>query len=375
VRRRVQETGITSQTPQIEGARLATLGGAPRQATLLNAQPSATGVDLAAGSLSGVSEGSTFALFADSTSAVRDGELPLATGTISAVDSFRAMLRLDKLPVKPLPTRLVARELQHSFGTAQMRVRVDALTPASKKAIADALVTSRVAKVAEPAQYVVSTTDTADSYAALLSLDKHKLTRLGAVADPGFGDGVRDALEKLAHVNALLALRTDPAKAGLLFCIDNDQTYDVYACPPGKGPKGRPELIVGQRAKVTVMQNGPTKRFVYVFGIDGSLGIDQVVPEPGTTEPELTAGKPNAYQVEPNSPGRYRFVTIATTEPIQGAALQQDRAGARDLAACPTALDRLLCAAASGTRDAKAARVGVWTAIVTEVDVWEATAP
>jgi hypothetical protein len=375
VRRRVAETGITSQTPQIEGERLATLGGTPRQATLLSATPSATGVDLAAGSLSGVSEGSIFALYADSTSAVRDGSVPLASGTISAVDSFRATLRLDTPAVKPLPARLVARELQHSFGTSQMRVRVDALTPASKKAIADALVTSRVARVAEPAQFVISTIDTADAYVALLSLDKRKLARLGAVADPGFGDTLRDALEKLAHVNALLALRTDPAKAGLTFCVDNDLTYDVYACPAGKGPKGRREIAVGKRAKVTVMQSGKTPRFVYVFGIDDALGVNQVVPEPGTTEPNLLPGKPNAYQAEPNSSGRYRFVTIATNEPIQGAALQQDRAGARDLAACPTALDRLLCAAASGTRDSKAARVGGWTAIVTEVDVSGETVP
>ena len=369
VRRRVQESGITSQVPQIEGQTLATLGGAPRAATLLPAEPGTAGVTLLAGRLSSVSAGSRYALFADSTSALREAAAPVATGMVSQVDDFRATIRLDGQPAQPLPARLVARELQHAFGVETMRVRIDTLTPASQKAIADALVTSRVAKVAEPAQYVVSTIDKADGRAALLSLDKWTLARLGPIGDAAFGDTLRDALEKLAHVNVLLALRTDPGKAAVTFCIDDDPDYDVYSCPPGKGEKGRREITVGKRAKIAVMQSGAQPRFVYVFGIDDALGIDQVVPEPGTTEPKLASGRPSWYPVEPNTSGRYRFVTIATDDPIQGAALQQDRAGARDIAACPTALDRLLCAAASGTTDAKAARVGGWTAIVTDVDV------
>jgi hypothetical protein len=54
--------------------------------------------------------------------------------------------------------------------------------------------------------------------------------------------------------------------------------------------------------------------------------------------------------MQPKSPGRYRFVTIATNDPMQGAS-------------------------ASDTPDAKAARVGEWAAIVTDVDVVGETAP
>jgi hypothetical protein len=70
-----------------------------------------------------------------------------------------------------------------------------------------------------------------------------------------------------------------------------------------------------------------------------------------------------------DSPGRYRFVTIATDTPIDAAALEQDGAGARDPAACRSALERLLCAAATGTRDPSAPRVGSWTATVSTADV------
>lgn len=375
VRRKVHEIGISSQTPQIEGRTLATLGGAGRTAALLAAQPSSGEVELQAGSLSSVTEGSIYALFADSTSALRESAEPLAKGTISRVDEFSATIRLDTAPAAPLPPRLVARELQHSFGVTQMRVRVDALTPGSQAAIAAALMTSRVAKIAEPARYIVSTTDKADRNAALVSLDKLTLARLGPIADPAFGDTLRGALEKLAHVNALLTLRTDPGMAAVSFCIDNDLDYDVFNCPAAKGQKGRRAIDVGKRAKITVMQTGTTPRFIYVFGIDDALGIHQVVPEPGTTEPRLEPGKPSWYPVEPKTRGRYRFVTVATTEPIQGAALQQEGADARDNAACPAALDRLVCAAAGGSGDSKTARVGGWTAIVTDVDVTGEAAP
>lgn len=369
VRRTVHESGISGQNPQIEGEKLATLGGAGRTATLLSAQPSAAGVELQAGGLSGVSMGSTYALFGDSTTALRDGAAPLAKGTVTGVDNFRATLTLEAPPAQSLPTRLIARERQHSFGATQMHVRIDTLTPSSRKVFADALVTSHVAIVAEPAQYIVSTADKADALGAILTLDKQTAVRLGPLADPGFGDTLRDAFEKLAHVNALLALRTDPTKTGVSFCIDNNLDYDVFNCPAPTGPKGRREIAVDKRAKITVTQTGAAPRYVYVFGIDDALGIDQVVPEPGTTDPPLQPGKPSWYPVEPNTSGTYRFVTIATTDPIQASALRQDRTGARDIGACPTALDRLLCAAASGARDPQAARVGTWTATVTDVIV------
>ncbi len=375
VRRVVQERGISAQTPQIEGETLATMGGAGRTTTLLSAQPGSVGVELQAGILSGVSVGSTYALFGDSTTALRDGAAALVTGTVSAVDNFRAMITLDAPPAQPLAARLVARERQHSFGATQMRVRIDALTPSSRQMIADALVTSHVAILAEPAQYIVSTTNTADTLGAILTPDKQIMVQLGELAAPGFGDQLRGVFEKLAHVNALLALRTDPTKTGVSFCIDNDLDYDVFSCPAPTGLKGRREIAVDKRAKITVTQTGTMPRYVYVFGIDDALGINQVVPEPGTTDPPLQPGKPSWYPVEPNTSGTYRFVTIATTDPIQGVALQQDRAGARDMAACSTTLDRLLCAAANGTRDSQVARVGTWTASVTNVVVKRGAAP
>ncbi len=352
VRRKVQESGIISQSPQIEGQVLATLGGATRTVTLLSAQPSADGVELLAGRLFSVSEGSTYAIFADSTSAIRDANAPLAKGVVTKVDSFRAAIRLDALPLEPLPARLVAREIQHAFGVTQLRVRIDALKPGSQKAIAQALAASRVATVAEPAQYVVSTIDRADQIAALLSLDKRTLERLGATADPEFANRLQGSLEKLARVSALLAQRTDPRMAAVTICVNNDVHYDVFSCPPPNGPKGRRVIEEGKVAKVTVTQTGPTPRYVYVFAIDDAQEITQIVPEPGATDPPLEPGKPNWYAFTPKPTSNYRLVTIASDEPIKDSAPSRESASS-----------------------ANAGRLGGWTAIVTDVDVMRAEVP
>jgi len=66
-------------------------------------------------------------------------------------------------------------------------------------------------------------------------------------------------------------------------------------------------------------------------------------------------------------PGLYRFVTITSATPIRADSFQQSGNSARDLAACVSPLERLLCAAGEGMRDVGVSSVGAWSAQVETV--------
>jgi hypothetical protein len=123
---------------------------------------------------------------------------------------------------------------------------------------------------------------------------------------------------------------------------------------------------------VTVNNEGDKPLHFYVFGIDPSFGVALILPAPGGKDPALEQLQP--YR-NPNDPvmltasGIYRFVTLATTEEINAAALEQDGTNSRSSEACNTVLARLLCDANKGVRDPTAPRVGDWKAVVETVIV------
>ena len=104
VRLKVNEGGHSLQTPQAEGELQATLGGKSRPVPLYEARP-ANGVVLleGGGQLTGVTRGSTYALFASTTEAVKDGAKPLATARVTDVAAASATLTLDGPSTAALP--------------------------------------------------------------------------------------------------------------------------------------------------------------------------------------------------------------------------------------------------------------------------------
>lgn len=362
VRLKVAEGGHTKQTPQAEGALDARFGGGPERVVLLEASPSGDGVALRAGRLSGVTVGSTYALFANGTEALREGGKPIATGTIVGVGDFDSRLALKHPAV--LPDKLHARETAHAFGSQQLLVRLDA--GAERANLERAIATIPFARIGEPAQVAIAVEG---AEARLRSVGGAEVAGLGAPTDGSFAARLRDSLQKVARVHALLALRTGPAEADASFCIAPGD-YDVYSCPAPASPAG-PVLKVGEAAKIAVVNGADEPRHIYVFGIDESYGVTLLIPPSGTRDPAVGPRQPLQRRLAMDSPGRYRFVTIATDTPIDAAALEQDGAGARDPSACRSALERLLCAAATGARDPSTPRVGSWTATVSTVDVRE----
>lgn len=362
VQLKVAEKGHVSQHPQAEGSLNATLGGLAQHVTLLEARPVDTArVSLAAGSLSGLTEGSTFALFATTTAALDTRAQPLATGHLDKVESYAANLVLDA-PIS-LPLRLVARERVHAFGKLHLLLRTNIASGEASAAVARVLTTTSFASIGEPAQLIATVYGPGDGPVVLFTSDGTGITTLPPVADPTFADQLRDSLQKVARVQALLALRTDPAAADLGFCIDSTDYPDIYACPPQQGKER--VLALNVAAKLAVRNKRDSPRYIYVFGIDEQYSVTLLLPPSGTRDPALGPQQALARgNIKPRTPGRYLFLTLATDAPIDASALEQSGSGARDPGTCTTTLEKLLCSAATGTRDPTQPRVGNWAATV-----------
>jgi hypothetical protein len=376
-RLKVEESGHAQQHPQASGELRATLGGAAASAVLLDATGSATVVTLQGGKLSGVTEGSTYALFASTSDALRADARPLASGRVTTVDNSLATLKLDQPASQTLPQRLVARETAHAFGQQFVLVRNQVQSAEGRANVARAIAGLPVARIAEPAQLVIASKAPNDSTVNLYAQDGRLLAELGSPGAAEFTRVLGKELEKVARVQALLALRTDPAAAESRFCIATG-TYDPYDCPVSsapangkpataalKGPSSERRLNAGKAAQVTVLNASDRKRYIYVLGIDADYSVTLLLPADRGVDAALGPHQPlQRSDVVPDSPGRYRFVTIATDAPINAQALEQSRSGARDLGRCTSALERALCSAQDGTRDLSTPRVGAWTATI-----------
>ncbi|MEO5938835.1 MAG: caspase family protein [Sphingomonas sp.] len=372
---RVAEGGRPGQVPQIEGAVSATMGGKERSTPLFDATLRNGEVSLAAGELSGMTTGSTFALFASASDALTEGGAPLTTGAVTAVDATTATLKLDASPLAALPVRLIAREINHAYGNATLAVRIGGDRQVDRAAVAKALAGVSFVRIAEPATFAVDVIMDRKPLAFLTAIDGTQIARLGPADAAGFGDTLRGALQKVMRVQALVALRTTAGATAPGFCIDNDIDYDQRRCP--QSGAGKPfALASGAKAKLTVTNTAATPRYLYVYAIDGGYEVNLLLPSGGGKDPPLAPNTSVNVTVQPDRPGRYRFVTIATDAPIGSArALEQSATGARDPGACRSALERLVCEAASGTRDPSVPRVGAWIATVTDVIVAEGKKP
>lgn len=375
VRTRVALGGPKSQTPMGEGQLTASLGAAARRAVLFEAQSSDGSVLLDAGRLSGLVEGSRFALFASEAEAVGLNPKPLATAKAASVDDFAARLSFDGPPPANLPARLVAVETERAAGNLKLRigniVRKET-EQAQVRAALDALSFVGGGRGSVHAQ--LASHPQRRGEVQLLASDGTAIGDLGPIADPDFPDRLSAKLRKILRAQQLLDLRTgtDPATSPVRFCIDDSE----YAAPTDGCPAmEKRQMRVLKRdvpAIVTVNNEGDKPLYFYVFGIDPNFGVALVLPQPGAVDSAIAPLQPYRNPNDPLVPlvkGTYRFVTIATEYPINAAALEQDGTNSRSGVGCKSALERLLCDAQKGVRDPSKPRAGEWQAIVETVIV------
>ena len=372
VRLRVAARGHATQTPSAEGAVAAVLGGRSRTLVLYDVERSGKTTTLQAGTTGGITTGSRFALYASQADAVAR-QARITTASITAVAGTTATLALDAAPAGALPPRLVAEEVAHFLPADVLAVAID-LPAGPTHDAADAAVraTGFAIRSTTGATHIVA--DANDAGAIALRADDGTLlaASLGRADDPGFGDRLTTALRKIARVQQLLALRTSGITGNeadpfpITACIAADG-YRPTACPPLQ-TGGVRRIGIGERITATVINRGARPAYVYVLAIDPYDAVDLVLPKPGEFDQPLPPNQPyRRSAMSFDAPGPYRFVVLASARPIRADAFQQAGTGARDIAACASPLERLLCASSEGRRDPGVTAVGDWSAQVSTV--------
>jgi hypothetical protein len=172
------------------------------------------------------------------------------------------------------------------------------------------------------------------------------------------------------RVQTLLALRTEPDKAGLALCVDDSEYPATSQACPALEKRNMRVVAKGAPTLVTVENLGSQPRYLYVLGIDPTFGVALIIPPPGAVDSKVEPLKAHRVPNDPlvlTAPGLYRFVTLATDERIDASAFEQEGTRARSGTACRSVLERLICDANRGKRDPSAPRVGEWTATVDTV--------
>lgn len=372
VRLRVAVRGHAAQTPSAEGTLTAAIGARSRTAVLYDVARTGSTTTLQAGSTGGITRGSRFALYASQADAVAR-KPRIATASVTSVAGSTATLALDTPAQGALPTRLVAEEIAHFLPADTLTVAIDLPAgPARDAADAALRATGFAAASATGATRLVAAADDADAIALRADDGTLLAPSLGRADDPAFGDRLADALRKVARVQQLLALRTSgvtdsPTDAfPVAACIAADG-YRPTACPPLQAGGVR-RIGIGERITATVINRGAQPAYVYVLAIDPYNAVDLVLPKPGEFDQPLAPNQPYRRSgMSFDAPGAYRFVVLASARPIRADAFQQAGTGTRDLAACTSPLERLLCASSEGRRDAGVAAVGDWSAHVSTV--------
>ncbi|HEV7233435.1 MAG TPA: hypothetical protein VGN36_04255, partial [Sphingorhabdus sp.] len=367
---KVAARGHVSQNPVAEGALKASFVAAPGQATTYVVEAVGGQVKLKAGSLSGITIGSTFALYDSEADALRPGAIARANAVVSTVDDYSADLTIQTPLAQPFGPRLSAIKTRHAFGDARLEVANRMDNPNEKKAVDRAIVGTKIANMGESSQVQIAPVAGKAGQAQLLASDGTPIGDLGAVEAPDFVGRLTRKLEKVLRVQMLLALRTAPESAGLAFCIDDsDYPATAAACPPLERGNMR---VLGKDAKtlVTVENIANKPRYLYVLGIDPAFGVALIIPAPGGVDSKVAQSQAHRVPNDPvalTSKGIYRFVTLATEERIDAAAFEQDGTRTRSGTACQSALEKLICDVSRGSRDPAAPKVGNWTATVDTV--------
>ncbi len=366
VQLRVAQRGHAAQTPSAEGRLTASFGARSRSAVLFEVNASGGTVTLAAGRLSGITLGSSFALYRDQASAMtRSGSL--ASASVGSVGADSAVLTVPGGAA--LPAHMVAEETAHFFPPDTMAVSND-VPPGRAHDAADAAI--RAAGFAATGGAGATHLALAGGKALLRAEDGSVLAdELGSPEDATFAAILRRELQKIARVRQLLALRTATASDGasdgamsgapIDFCIAPDG-YRLSACPaPGAG--GVRKLAKGGRFTAAIVNRGTRPMFVYLLAIDPRNAVDPILPATDEFDQKLSVGTVNARarrNMEFKRPGAYRFVVIASDTPIRADAFEQSGNGTRDIGGSP--LERLIASANQGTRDPGVTAVGNWSA-------------
>ena len=366
-------TGLdpTPQHSQAEGALTARfLGQEPDPARTYTARPAgASALRLDGGSLTGVTQGSSFAVYASASAAADAPQSPLANGVIGKVEPAAATLNLAAPPPPTAARTLFVREVSHNYGAQGLKVRVDGGGSGDRARITKALnalggpdAYVRVVK-ADP-QFIVRIADGRAEYRDAKAQARVISSR--ALNDPDFDGWLGEVTRATANYFALLGLRNDNGRAwGCVTIVPRDQP--VEDCPAGS-PPATVKLGDVDMWLATAATEHPLYR--YALFLNSQTYEISVIDPPGYSNDEPMPANSSLlfFHGRFQRPGRGVVLVLLTQDPINVATLRQSPL--RDIAVSPrNDLERLLVRASFGQRGDTEVRSGAWGALAIDVSV------
>lgn len=349
------------QVPHAEGALRATLGGPEIKAATFDVVVDGSRLVMAGGRLTGVTQGSRFALFTTTGEALGGGSgLKARVVQLGLGD---AVLELES-PLPPgWPAVLVARELSHVFEGPKLPLAVaDPDAMAVVKRLDFVAVDPAGRFRLQPAGGGIQ-----------LSGPTGVLAMLPSASDPMFGVRLASALEKVARVEQWQS-QISP-RPGVILCVrsEADAGGDTDAAWCRDDPPAKLDLATTSRILVSVVNTSPTPRHVYVLAIGDKYSMTLVLPGFGAREkpirPEGTNAIPNDQSLTPTGPGRLRFVALSSDQPLNASALEQTDTDEIDQHVCMSAVAGAFCRGNDQSRSGGASMVGEWSVAIVNAEV------
>jgi hypothetical protein len=332
------------------------------------------------GTLSGVTMGSTFGVYASAQAAKDDPKAVLVRGVVSDAQPASATLTLSTPLKAPAPDDadpfLAAsagkdfwvREIAHDYGAQRLRVEIVGGEDTDRKHVTDALAAlggdnGYVQIVGDEPNFIVSLEG---GNAEFQNADRETIYEAGPLADNAFAQRLGEVTSAAANYFALLALRNDNGRAWARVAVC-PRDARPSACPP----EGAPVTIgAGDVDMWLINKTADQDLYRYALFLDSRTFEIAVIDPPANGSDSALARSEQKKFFE----GRYlrsghgTVLVLLTKSPINVAALRQDPV--RDVETAPgNDLERLLLYAGAGQRGDVVLRTGDWGALTADVTV------
>lgn len=349
------------QVPHAEGALRATLGGPEVKAATFDVVVDGSRLVMAGGKLTGVTKGSRFALFTTTGEALGGGSGLKARVVDVALGD--AVLEPES-PLPPnWPGKLVARETSHMFEGQKLSLAVadPAALPVVKRLNFVAIDPAGRFKL-QPVNGGLQ-----------LAGPTGNLAMLPPAGDPQFGVKLASALEKVARLEHWYT-QINP-RPGVILCVrsEDDAQGDPDAAWCKNDPPATLDLNTTSQIKVSVVNNSPSPRYVYVLAIGDKYDVTLVLPGFGAKEkpiqPDWSNAIPDDQSLMPDGPGKLRFVALSSDGPLNVGALEQSDTDRTDQHTCLSAVAGAFCRGSDQARSGDWRQVREWSVSIVNARV------
>ncbi len=320
-------------------------------------------VSLFDGTLSGIAEGSTFALYPRQ-QAMLEGRKP--DTLVRVIEAGPQRARLERPATLKPGSEITAVEVTRSYGALQVPIGFRGLSEPDVKAALAGL--DFIVRDDRNPRYTVVREGGTLRLLDARGEQRVDIGKLKAESDTG---RIAETLRRVANAEALLALPRKPAdqRFGAL-------SIETEGCEGCKVTRGSADLLgpavsVGNRFRLLVQGQGDKRDkalYPYLFEVTPQFGINRLYP-PGGASDRLPAdgffhiGK----AVRAARPGDFRLVLILSQELLAAGPIEQGSLPRSGGCEQSHALAQLLCAAARGTRAAGALPSGDFDVITSSL--------